>query len=55
FKEEFIHLLSNITGATGNTDVQFHVDKKGQVNFGQTELLIHTVNQNTDRILDVDR
>ncbi|XP_045639556.1 cadherin-23 isoform X1 [Ursus americanus] len=56
FEEEFIGLLSNITGAIVNTDdVQFHVDKKGRVNFAQTELLIHVVNRDTNRILDVDR
>uniref|UniRef100_A0A2K5K1M8 Cadherin-23 n=1 Tax=Colobus angolensis palliatus TaxID=336983 RepID=A0A2K5K1M8_COLAP len=50
FEEEFIHLLSNITGAIVNTDdVQFHVDKKGRVNFAQTELLIHVVNRDTNR------
>ncbi|XP_042546058.1 cadherin-23 isoform X1 [Dipodomys spectabilis] len=56
FEEEFIRLLSNITGAIVNTDdVQFHVDQKGRVNFAQTELLIHVVNRDTNRILDVDR
>nr|XP_044993449.1 cadherin-23 [Jaculus jaculus] len=56
FEEEFIRLLSNITGAIVNTDdVQFHVDKKGRVNFAQTELLIHVVNRDTNRILDVER
>ncbi|XP_028367142.1 cadherin-23 isoform X1 [Phyllostomus discolor] len=56
FEEEFIRLLSNITGAIVNTDdVQFHVDQKGRVNFAQTELLIHVVNRETNRILDVDR
>ncbi|XP_053927221.1 cadherin-23 isoform X2 [Cuculus canorus] len=56
FEEEFISLLSNITGAIVNTDdVQFHVDKKGRVNFAQTELLIHVVNRETNRILDVER
>ncbi|XP_064125746.1 cadherin-23 isoform X4 [Loxodonta africana] len=56
FKEEFTRLLANITGAIVNTDdVQFHVDKKGRVNFAQTELLIHVVNRDTNRILDVDR
>ncbi|XP_064001135.1 cadherin-23 isoform X2 [Pogoniulus pusillus] len=56
FEEEFIGLLSNITGAIVNTDdVQFHVDKKGRVNFAQTELLIHVVNKETNRILDVER
>ncbi|XP_075389513.1 cadherin-23 isoform X2 [Tenrec ecaudatus] len=56
FEEAFIRLLSNITGAIVNTDdVQFHVDKKGRVNFAQTELLIHVVNRDTNRILDVDR
>nr|XP_015102125.1 cadherin-23 isoform X2 [Vicugna pacos] len=56
FEEEFIRLLSNITGAIVNTDdVQFHVDKKGRVNFAQTELLIHVVNRENNRILDVDR
>ncbi|XP_024595528.1 cadherin-23 isoform X8 [Neophocaena asiaeorientalis asiaeorientalis] len=56
FEEEFIRLLSNITGAIVNADdVQFHVDTKGRVNFAQTELLIHVVNRETNRILDVDR
>ncbi|XP_070610011.1 cadherin-23 [Erythrolamprus reginae] len=56
FEEEFISLLSNITGAIVNTDdVQFHVDKKGRVNFAQTELLIHVVNRETNRILDVEK
>ncbi|XP_071987316.1 cadherin-23 isoform X2 [Engystomops pustulosus] len=56
FEEEFIRLLSNITGAIVNTDdVQFHVDKKGRVNFAQTDMLIHVVNRDTNRILDVDR
>ncbi|KAJ6657745.1 hypothetical protein lerEdw1_001932 [Lerista edwardsae] len=56
FEEQFISLLSNITGAIVNTDdVQFHVDKKGRVNFAQTELLIHVVNRETNRILDVER
>ncbi|XP_027714227.1 cadherin-23 isoform X5 [Vombatus ursinus] len=56
FEEEFIRLLSNITGAIVNTDdVQFHVDQRGRVNFAQTELLIHVVNRETNRILDVDR
>ncbi|XP_038600147.1 cadherin-23 isoform X3 [Tachyglossus aculeatus] len=56
FQEEFVRLLSNITGAIVNTDdVQFHVDKKGRVNFAQTELLIHVVNRDTNRILDVER
>jgi len=31
------------------------VDKKGRVNFAQTELLIHVVNRETNRILDVER
>uniref|UniRef100_A0A8C2JDF4 Cadherin-23 n=1 Tax=Cyprinus carpio TaxID=7962 RepID=A0A8C2JDF4_CYPCA len=56
FQEEFINLLSNITGAIVNTDdVQFHVDKKGRVNFAQTDVLIHVVNKQTNRILDVER
>ncbi|MGH0120863.1 UNVERIFIED_CONTAM: hypothetical protein FKN15_024344 [Acipenser sinensis] len=56
FQEEFINLLSNITGAIVNTDdVQFHVDKKGRVNFAQTDMLIHVVNKQTNRILDVER
>ncbi|XP_075466718.1 cadherin-23 isoform X5 [Ascaphus truei] len=56
FEEEFIRLLSNITGAIVNTDdVQFHVDKKGRVNFAQTDMLIHVVNRETNRILDVER
>ncbi|XP_051506956.1 cadherin-23-like isoform X2 [Myxocyprinus asiaticus] len=56
FQEEFINLLSNITGAIVNTDdVQFHVDKKGRVNFAQTDVLIHVVNKQNNRILDVER
>ncbi|XP_060710121.1 cadherin-23 [Hemiscyllium ocellatum] len=56
FEEEFIKLLSNITGAIVNTDdVQFHVDQKGRVNFAQTDVLIHVVNRETNRILDVER
>ncbi|XP_061083448.1 cadherin-23 [Conger conger] len=56
FQEEFVSLLSNITGAIVNTDdVQFHVDKKGRVNFAQTDVLIHVVNKQTNRILDVER
>ena len=31
------------------------MDKKGRVNFAQTELLIHVVNRETNRILDVER
>lgn len=34
---------------------QFHVDKKGRVNFAQTDVLIHVVNKQTNRILDVER
>uniref|UniRef100_A0AAR2J7Y9 Cadherin-23 n=1 Tax=Pygocentrus nattereri TaxID=42514 RepID=A0AAR2J7Y9_PYGNA len=56
FQEEFINLLSNITGAIVNMDdVQFHVDKKGRVNFAQTDVLIHVVNKQNNRILDVER
>ncbi|KAG5266737.1 hypothetical protein AALO_G00235630 [Alosa alosa] len=56
FQEEFVNLLSNITGAIVSTDdVQFHVDKKGRVNFAQTDMLIHVVNKQTNRILDVER
>ncbi|XP_077053022.1 cadherin-23 isoform X1 [Siphateles boraxobius] len=56
FHEEFINLLSNITGAIVNTDdIQFHVDKKGRVNFAQTDVLIHVVNKQTNRILDVEK
>ncbi|XP_056147700.1 cadherin-23 [Lampris incognitus] len=56
FQDEFINLLSNITGAIVNTDdLQFHVDKKGRVNFAQTDVLIHVVNKQTNRILDVER
>ncbi|XP_049336961.1 cadherin-23 isoform X1 [Astyanax mexicanus] len=56
FQEELINLLSNITGAIVNMDdVQFHVDKKGRVNFAQTDVLIHVVNKQTNRILDVER
>ncbi|KAJ8014075.1 hypothetical protein DPEC_G00036490 [Dallia pectoralis] len=56
FQEEFINLLSNITGAIVNTDdIQFHVDKKGRVNFAQTDVLIHVVDKLTNRIMDVDK
>uniref|UniRef100_A0A8C7LMU9 Cadherin-23 n=1 Tax=Oncorhynchus mykiss TaxID=8022 RepID=A0A8C7LMU9_ONCMY len=56
FQEEFISLLSNITRAIVNTDdMQFHVDKKGRVNFAQTDVLIHVVNKQTNRILDVEK
>ncbi|XP_072881460.1 cadherin-23 [Hemitrygon akajei] len=56
FGEQFIKLLSNITGAIVNTDdVQFHVDLKGRVNFAQTDVLIHVVHRETNRILDVER
>ncbi|XP_069741657.1 cadherin-23 isoform X3 [Narcine bancroftii] len=56
FGEQFIKLLSNITGAIVNTDdVQFHVDQKGRVNFAQTDVLIHVVHRGTNRILDVER
>ena len=34
---------------------QFHVDKNGAVNFAQTDVLIHVVNKQTNRILDVER
>ncbi|KAF7666879.1 hypothetical protein LDENG_00090080 [Lucifuga dentata] len=56
FQNEFINLLSNITGDIVNTDdIQFHVDKKGRVNYAQTDMLIHVVNKHTNRILDVER
>ncbi|KAK1791202.1 hypothetical protein P4O66_013223 [Electrophorus voltai] len=56
FQESFIHLLSNITGAIVNMDdVQYHVDKKGWVNFSQTDVLIHVVGRDSNRILDVER
>lgn len=35
--------------------LQFHVDKKGRVNYVQTDMLIHVVNNQTNTILDVDR
>ena len=31
------------------------MDKKGRVNFAQTDVLIHVVNKQTNRILDVER
>lgn len=46
-------LLSHPAGLS--VSPQFHVDKKGRVNFAQTELLIHVVNRETNRILDVER
>ncbi|KAG7268019.1 hypothetical protein CRUP_021200 [Coryphaenoides rupestris] len=56
YQDEFINLLSNITGAIVNVDdLQFHVNKNGAVNFAQTDVLIHVVNKQTNRILDVDR
>ncbi|XP_056903807.1 cadherin-23 [Takifugu flavidus] len=55
-QEEFITLLSNITGAIVNLDdIQFHVDKKGRVNYAQTDMLMHVVNNQTNTILDVER
>ncbi|XP_061601899.1 cadherin-23 [Cololabis saira] len=55
-QEDFLNLLSNITGAIVNLDdIQFHVDKKGRVNYGQTDMLIHVVNNQTNTILDVER
>uniref|UniRef100_A0A8D3DQ62 Cadherin-23 n=1 Tax=Scophthalmus maximus TaxID=52904 RepID=A0A8D3DQ62_SCOMX len=55
-QEDFVNLLSNITGATVNLDdIQFHVDKKGRVNYAQTDMLIHVVNNQTNTILDVER
>lgn len=79
-QEEFITLLSNITGAIVNLDdiqvssrqfyfffycpfhlliffdlLQFHVDKKGRVNYAQTDMLMHVVNNQTNTILDVER
>lgn len=35
--------------------IQFHVDKKGRVNYAQTDMLIHVVNNQTNTILDVER
>ncbi|XP_053189417.1 cadherin-23 isoform X2 [Scomber japonicus] len=55
-QEDFINLLSNITGAIVNLDdIQFHVDKKGRVNYAHTDMLIHVVNNQTNTILDVER
>ncbi|KAK5908191.1 hypothetical protein CgunFtcFv8_016271 [Champsocephalus gunnari] len=55
-QEDFINLLSNITGAIVNLDdIQFHVDKKGRVSYAQTDMLIHVVNNQTNTILDVER
>uniref|UniRef100_A0A3B4TJP7 Cadherin-23 n=1 Tax=Seriola dumerili TaxID=41447 RepID=A0A3B4TJP7_SERDU len=55
-QEDFVNLLSNITGAIVNLDdIQFHVDKKGRVNYAQTDMLIHVVNNQTSTILDVER
>lgn len=86
-QEDFINLLSNITGAIVNFDdiqvgrfcgtvvyamlaldvcavyiylyhfhfIQFHVDKKGKVNYYQTDMLIHVVNNQTNTIQDVLR
>lgn len=50
-------LRSRLLSLTADLAVspQFHVDKKGRVNFAQTELLIHVVNRETNRILDVER
>lgn len=85
-QDDFVNLLSNITGAIVNLDdiqvglltftchilgsffcaefsenihrlfcEQFHVDKKGRVNYAQTDMLIHVVNNQTNTILDVER
>ncbi|KAM4730337.1 cadherin-23 [Anableps anableps] len=55
-QDDFISLLSNITGAIVNLDdIQFHVDKKGRVSYAQTDMLIHVVNNQTNTILDVER
>ncbi|XP_055358213.1 cadherin-23 isoform X2 [Betta splendens] len=55
-QEDFISLLSNITGAIVSLDdIQFHVDKKGKVSYDQTDMLIHVVNNQTNTILDVER
>ncbi|XP_061692923.1 cadherin-23 [Syngnathoides biaculeatus] len=55
-QEDFIKLLSNITGAIVNLDdIQFHVDKKGRVNYAQTDVLIHVVNNQSNTIQDVER
>ncbi|XP_037533900.1 cadherin-23 [Nematolebias whitei] len=55
-QDDFIGLLSNITGAIVNLDdIQFHVDKKGRVSYAQTDMLIHVVNNQTNTILDVER
>lgn len=85
-QDDFVNLLSNITGAIVNLDdiqvglltftchivgsffcaefsenihhlfcQQFHVDKKGRVNYAQTDMLIHVVNNQTNTILDVER
>ncbi|XP_078716087.1 cadherin-23 [Lampetra fluviatilis] len=56
FQEQFVKLLSNITGAIVNTDdVQYHVDSNGRVNFAQSDVLIHVVNKDTNQIMDVSR
>nr|XP_040035256.1 cadherin-23 isoform X2 [Gasterosteus aculeatus aculeatus] len=55
-QDEFINLLSNITGAIVNLDdIQFHVDKKGRVSYDKTDMLIHVVNNQSNTILDVIR
>ncbi|CAJ0933340.1 unnamed protein product [Ranitomeya imitator] len=42
-------------GRMAKYNFKFHVDKKGRVNFAQTDMLIHVVNRDTNRILDVER
>ncbi|KAK7901830.1 hypothetical protein WMY93_018599 [Mugilogobius chulae] len=37
------------------TLLQFHVDKKNRVDYAQTDMLIHVVNNETNTILDVER
>ncbi|XP_031734618.1 cadherin-23 isoform X3 [Anarrhichthys ocellatus] len=55
-QEDFVNLLSNITGAIVNLDdIQFHVDKNGRVSYDQTDMLIHVVNNQSNTILDVAR
>ncbi|XP_037320872.2 cadherin-23 [Pungitius pungitius] len=55
-QDDFVNLLSNITGAIVNLDdIQFHVDKKGRVSYDKTDMLIHVVNNQSNTILDVVR
>lgn len=51
----FVLCKSSETCLSHSPLIQFHVDKKGRVNYAQTDMLIHVVNNQTNTILDVER